>query len=204
MIINAVAFDRPGIVSDLTGIVMDHGGNVGESQASRLGEHYFCLAMVVTVDDIEGLTSRLGSLQDMNATLFKTKSEIDTPPPAAACKWQVARLHEGIHAGLLTTGSYHFSFVFTDSAQFRLEGADNPGIVHTITKALVKHGLSIESLSTDQEVAPHGGTTLFQMTGTASAAAPLAAGFDPQFIKDELATLGDSLNCDVSIEDIKA
>jgi glycine cleavage system transcriptional repressor len=83
-----------------------------------------------------------------------------------------------------------------------LAGADNPGIVHKITSALVKHGLSIEKLGTDKEIAPHGGTVLFKMTGVASAAAPLANGFDIAKIKSELIELGDSLNCDVSMEDV--
>ena len=66
----------------------------------------------------------------------------------------------------------------------------------------MKHGLSIQRLGTDQEIAPYGGTTLFRMTGTASATAPLAASFDADQIKSELRELGDSLNCDVSMEDI--
>lgn len=90
---------------------------------------------------------------------------------------------------------------YPDSAEFTLEGADNPGIVHRITTALAKNGLSIDKMETDQEIAPHGGTMLFKMRGIANAAAPLAAGFDIEAIKKEMAELGDSLNCDVVLED---
>jgi glycine cleavage system transcriptional repressor len=90
----------------------------------------------------------------------------------------------------------------TDSGYLTLEGADNPGIVHKITSALAKHGLSIDKMETDQEIAPYGNTMLFKMQGVATAAAPLASGFDISKIKRDLEALGDSLNCDVALEDV--
>jgi glycine cleavage system transcriptional repressor len=83
-----------------------------------------------------------------------------------------------------------------------LEGADNPGIVHKVTSILSKNGLSIDKMQTSDEIAPHGGTTLFKMRGTAHAYEPVAHGFDAAKIKDELASLGDDLNCDIFMEDI--
>jgi glycine cleavage system transcriptional repressor len=82
-----------------------------------------------------------------------------------------------------------------------LAGADNPGIVHTITSAMASHGLSIERMETGQESAPMGGTTLFRMTGVCHAFDPLPAGFDSDAIRRELQALGDSLNCEVTMED---
>lgn len=84
-----------------------------------------------------------------------------------------------------------------------MEGADHPGIVHKVTSILAKHGLSIDTMETSDDIAPHGGTTLFRMHGIANAAEPLASGFDVKKIKDELQELGDSLNCDVSLEDVE-
>jgi predicted amino acid-binding ACT domain protein len=88
-----------------------------------------------------------------------------------------------------------------DSGEFSLLGADNPGIVHKITSALAAAGLSIDKLETDQEIAPHGGSVLFKMHGTVVAMAPLAKHFDVAKIKADLAELGDSLNCEVTMED---
>jgi len=82
-----------------------------------------------------------------------------------------------------------------------LEGADNPGIVHTITRALADHGLNIDKMTTSQEIAPYGGTVLFTMRGLAIAYEPLPKSFDPAIIREDLRKLGDSLNCDVSMED---
>lgn len=90
---------------------------------------------------------------------------------------------------------------FADIGTFSLEGADHPGIVHTMAAALAKNGLNIDRMHTDQEIAPHGGTSLFTMNATVMAYAPLAAGFDVSKIREELEALGDSLNCDATLED---
>jgi glycine cleavage system transcriptional repressor len=71
-----------------------------------------------------------------------------------------------------------------------------------MTTALAKYGLSIDKMETDQEIAPHGGSMLFKMHGVATASEPLSSGFDISKIKQELQDLGDSLNCDVSLEDV--
>jgi glycine cleavage system transcriptional repressor len=94
------------------------------------------------------------------------------------------------------------SLPFTDSGHFTLEGADHPGIVHKMTAALAKNGLSIDTMETDQEIAPYGAAVLFKMRGVATASAPLANGFDISKIKRELEALGKSFNCDVSLEDV--
>ena len=70
-----------------------------------------------------------------------------------------------------------------------------------MTSALAKHGLSIDKMTTDQEIAPYGGSVLFKMRGVANASAPLATGFDAAKIKDELIDLGDSLNVEVTMEE---
>jgi len=47
-VVNAVGKDRTGIVSELTKLVTDAGGNVGDSQAAKLGSH-FSLMMHLSV-----------------------------------------------------------------------------------------------------------------------------------------------------------
>ena len=39
------------------------------------------------------------------------------------------------------------------------------------------------------------------MNGIATASAPLAAGFDPSKVEDELEALGEAMNCDISLEE---
>jgi hypothetical protein len=108
-------------------------------------------------------------------------------------------------ASLRNSLSLFFIFLrlLLDTGRFSLKGADNPGIIHKVTSILAKNGLSIDRLETSDEIAPHGGTLLFKMKGIAHAYEPLASGFDPNKIKKELAFLGDELNCDIGMDDLK-
>ena len=47
-------------------------------------------------------------------------------------------------------------------------------------------------LQTEEDISPHGGTTLFVMEGVANALEPLPKAFDPEVVRDELEELGDS------------
>lgn len=66
---------------------------------------------------------------------------------------------------------------------------------------LTQNGLSVDKMETSDEIAPHGGTTLFKMQGIANAFEPVATGFDIEDIKQRLTKLGDELNCDIHMED---
>ena len=177
MIINAVGTDRVGIVSDMTKEVIDVGGNVGESQAARLGKHFSLMMLVEVPDDqVDTLQQKLSAMTDLTATACVTDGETSANEPA----------HPAIgYRGQLT-----------------LEGADNPGIVYKVTKILASNGLNIDKMETSDELAVGGSTVLFKMKGVAHAYEPLASGFDVGKIKEELTDLGDSLNCDISLEDM--
>jgi glycine cleavage system regulatory protein len=210
-------------------VIVAAGGNVGESQAARLGSH-FSLMMLVTVPSLhlDDLKESLSGVPDMSAAIFEAHGAGgEKLTPQIACTygsvssrieyarilyrlWRRRQYHNKLqfdrsrsvsHTGVMRNYLVFFLF-FTDSGYFNLEGADNPGIVHKMTTALAKHGLSIDKMETDQEIAPYGGSMLFKMRGVATASAPLSSGFDISKIKRELKDLGDSVNCDVSLEDV--
>mmetsp|Transcript_16260 Transcript_16260/g.46861 ORF Transcript_16260/g.46861 Transcript_16260/m.46861 type:complete len:139 (-) Transcript_16260:87-503(-) len=89
------------------------------------------------------------------------------------------------------------------SGEFSLSGADNLGIVHRLTSALSRNGLSIDKMVTAQEEAPFGGSTLFKVLGVATASEPLSMNFSPDRVRDELESLGEEMNCDVKLEDVE-
>lgn len=182
LIINAVGTDRLGIVSDMTKEVIDVGGNVGESQAAKLGKH-FSLMMLVAVpeDKVGALTVSLKGMRGLTASVCLTDDDA---------------------AGMGMGGAVPSHPAIGYRGQLTLEGADNPGIVHKVTKILSTNGLNIDKMETSDELAPEGGTVLFRMRGIAHAYEPLAAGFNPSKIKQELADLGDALNCDIELEDV--
>jgi len=175
LIVNAVGKDRLGIVSEISKHVTDIGGNVGESQATKLGNH-FSMMMVIQIPSGQKtpLEIQLQTLQGMSTAVFE--------------------------AEMPTTSDYTPRIAY--SGRFELEGANYPGIVASLTTFLTQNGLSVDKLETSDEIAPHGGTTLFKMKGTANAFEPLAAGFDADQIKNDLALLADDLNCDISMEDV--
>eukprot|EP01083_Nonionella_stella_P018886 52529_1 len=172
-VINALGIDRPGIVSDVTKVVTDAGGNVGESRAIRLGGHFSMIVLVsVPVAGRDTLMTSLGAVKDMTMTALQTSD-----PQAVKISPKAAYI-----------------------GNLKLSGADNPGIVHKVTSLISSHGISIDELRTSQEDAPFGGTTLFLMNGVVSAAHPVAQSFDITALRDELKELGNSLNCDITLE----
>jgi len=157
--------------------VIEAGGNVGASQAAKLGK-YFSLMMLVEVpaNEVDSLTTNLQNMNDLSATVHQTKKS-DTAIPMPS------------------------SYTIAYKGRLSLEGADNPGIVHKVTKILSGNGLNIDRMETSDEIAPRGGTVLFRMKGIAHAYEPLSSGFDADKIRNELNQLGDDLNCDIDLID---
>ena len=153
----------------------DAGGNVGESQAAKVGNH-FSLTMLVSVpsDNSESLQYQLQNLSGMNTHCIAS----DVDPNAVQVRPSIAY-----------------------SGRFVLEGADDPGLVHKVTSVLAKNNLSIDSMETADEIAPHGAAQLFKIDGICTAIAPLPKSFDSDAIREELSELGNSLNCDITLED---
>jgi len=176
IVINTVGVDRPGIVADVTRIVTAKGGNVGASQAQLLGGH-FSLMMIVEIaaSDMESLHEQLQTgVEGMSTSCFEA---IDPKKVVLSPRIGFA-------------------------GQFKLSGADNPGIVHKFTSVLARNNLTIGDMKTSHEEAPFGGTELFTMEGRAVAYEPLSSHFDWMKIADELKKLGESMNCDVEFQDV--
>jgi glycine cleavage system regulatory protein len=88
VIINAVASDRVGIVSELTKYVTDVGGNVGESQASRLGSHFSIMMLVhIPENKVVSLVDLLEDVENITASVHMVQSK-ESPISNAeiACK----------------------------------------------------------------------------------------------------------------------
>jgi len=176
IIVNAVGSDRRGIVSDITKIVVDNGGNVGKSQAAKLGSH-FGLSMLISIPkrESEALQASLTSLPGLATSCFVTDD-----PSAVTIAPKIGY-----------------------SGRFTLTGADNPGIVHRVTTIISNHHLHIDKMETSEEDAPFGGTSLFQMECIATAMSPLASGFNAEVIQDDLQNLGNMMNCDITLETLR-
>jgi len=76
LIISAVGSDRTGIVSEISGVITSHGGNVEESRMSRLGSD-FAIIMLVSVapDWVESLEVALQSINELTIISKPTKTQ---------------------------------------------------------------------------------------------------------------------------------
>jgi len=210
LVVNAVGLDRPGIVSDMTKLVTDANGSVGESRALKLGDH-FTLMMLCNVpgENEERLRQVFDQLRDLHITTFKTRDpSVLELHQKVGCKFfflSAPHFYWNEYEILISPLSLLFSLcLFLDEGHFKLSGADNPGIMYKVTSLLAKYGLNISQLKTADEDAPFGGTTLFLMEGIVSLSKDQMVGFNADQVRQELVSLGDSLNCDVTLEDVKS
>ena len=75
-IISAVGSDRPGIVSQISGVITSHGGNIEESRMSRLGSDFAIIMLVsVTQDWVESLKIALQSINELTIICKSTKTK---------------------------------------------------------------------------------------------------------------------------------
>lgn len=116
--VTAIGKDRPGLVAAVTGVLHDRGGNIEDSAMTILGGH-FAIVLLVTTND--------------------KPDELD------------AILHEHLTAFGLTISVSQAALPATTLASTHLlsvYGADKPGIVARVTKALADNGANIVDLET--------------------------------------------------------
>jgi len=134
-VLTAIGTDRVGIVDDISGKVMENGCNIEESKMAVLGRE-FAIIMLVSGTP-EAVASLAGRLLTPAADLGMRIELKKTREPAEAEKGRPY---------LLETSSL-----------------DTPGIVHSVTALLRKHGVNIEDLETETAAAPWTGAPLFRM-----------------------------------------
>ena len=75
LIISAVGSDRPGIVSEISGVITSHGGNVEESRMSKMGSDFAIIMLVsVSPDWDESLKLALQSIADLHISTKLTEA----------------------------------------------------------------------------------------------------------------------------------
>ena len=128
--------DRIGIVEEVTGLLLEHGGNVETSRMVRLGGEFAMLALVSLPAE------QAAGLDQVIATLAAQGYRVTAGPTGQS--------HAQQYAGWLP---------------FRIEvqGTDHEGIIHQIAQHLSQCGINIETMDTGVSRAPMSGTLLFSM-----------------------------------------
>ena len=171
LIISAVGSDRPGIVSELSGTITSHGGNIEKSRMTRLGAD-FTIIMLVTVDPKweESLVVALQAIKELSITTKGT--EANTVIAGENCKD--------------TAG---------ENCQISLSGADNEGIVKVLSKYLEEKSINIIEMDTHISQAPISGSPLFNL----NAAVSIPGEIDERDIQSDLSQIAQELGVEIHL-----
>ncbi|VAW67203.1 Glycine cleavage system transcriptional antiactivator GcvR [hydrothermal vent metagenome] len=135
LVITAIGEDRPGIVNELSRTLLDAGLNIEDSRMSVLGGEFAVMLLV-----------------------SGSSTAINTIEKAAE------HLSESLNLKLLIKATSQPEKTETHSAcTIRVEGMDNPGIVHKLTEYLSRNHINIINMQTSSSHAPHTGTPLFSV-----------------------------------------
>ena len=169
-IMTAFGKDRPGIVADVSGIIYENGCNLEDSSMGILGDE-FTLMLLLT-----------GQGENLENNLYRDIRRLEKEKGISvfirALDYQVAEIKEN---GLIRT--------------IRVEGFDQGGIVHTISKFLSQNSVNIETLSTRTRLTPESGTPLYTMKINAS----FPDGVSVDVIEEGLDRIGNELNVDIEL-----
>ena len=121
-VVTAVGADRPGIVAAVTGVLMEVGGNLEDTEMAVLGGQFAMMLVVAAPDGLErdALEAALAApAADFELVVAVRAIEDDVPASPAGESWTVS-----------------------------VYGADRPGIVHRVASLLAGGGVNIVDLST--------------------------------------------------------
>jgi glycine cleavage system transcriptional repressor len=128
--------DRIGFVEEMTGLLLERGGNVETSRMARLGGEFAILMLVsMPVEQLSGLEHDLESLAARGYKVTTTPAE---------------QTYAEAHPGWLPY-------------RIEVQGADHEGIIHEIARYLSDQGISIEAVDSESTPAPTSGVPLFAM-----------------------------------------
>ena len=125
--VTALGADRPGIIARVTGVLLEHGGNLADSTMTILGGQFAIVLLVDTAAEAEALES---GLAEATADLGLVVAVRPVGP------------------GATSAAPTHMLSVY---------GADRPGIVHAVATALAERSVNVTDLTTrvlegDQQV----------------------------------------------------
>jgi glycine cleavage system regulatory protein len=167
LVLTVIGDDRAGLVEALADAVSAHGGNWEQSQMAELAGQFAGIVVVsVPRERADELRAALGGLDGL--------MEVSAHPGAD----DAARAADG-----------------WPHLRIDLVGTDHPGIVRDVSAVLSRHGLSIESITTERRDAPMSGGQLFE----AHILVRVPPGEDPSDVRDDLERVASEVFVDITI-----
>ncbi|VAW53179.1 Glycine cleavage system transcriptional antiactivator GcvR [hydrothermal vent metagenome] len=173
LVITAIGADRPGIVNDLTEILLKADLNIEDSRMAVLGGE-FAVMLLIT-----------GSDQSIN-TITQQKEALENALNLNLLIKSTQRVNNNDNS----MSESHYNIL--------VEGMDNPGIVHKLTRYLSQQHINIINMQTDSGHAPHTGTPVFAV----NIKVDIPAKQDIEQITNDFTKLCDELNMDVKFNPI--
>ena len=135
LVISAVGADRPGIVNDLSEIILDHDCNIIDSRMIMLGGEFAVLLMISgNWNNVAKLEDKLTNLQKKLGLAITHKRTEERHPKTNLVPYEVE--------------------VIT---------IDHPGIVFQLANFFSTREINIEEVNTNSYSAPHTGTPMFSV-----------------------------------------
>jgi glycine cleavage system transcriptional repressor len=136
LLVSALGRDRPGIVAALTGVLLQHGANLEDSQMTILRGHFAVMLIVAVPEDAD--------TDSLSADLDAVAGELGLG---------ALFLHDVAGVDATSPEPSHIVTVY---------GVDHPGIVHHATKVLAERAVDITDLNT-RIVEEEGEETLYTL-----------------------------------------
>jgi len=135
LVITAIGADHPGIVDDLSRILLDENLNIEDSRMSVLGGEFAIILLV------SGNPQAIKQVQEKQQSLEQTLQLNLLIKPTAG------------RAAAENTIAY----------EIRVNGMDHPGIVNRLAQFLSQHAINIDNLETKSYPAAHTGSPMFSV-----------------------------------------
>ncbi|MCP3849924.1 MAG: glycine cleavage system protein R [Gammaproteobacteria bacterium] len=133
LVISAIGSDRPGIVNELSQLIVNNNGNIDDSRMTVLGGEFAIILLISAPND------ELKTIEE----ILKDNSD-------------------SLKLSIITKQTANDSLT-DKKIPYIVEvlAMDNPGIVYKLTDFFSSREINIQSLQTDRYPAPHTGTQMF-------------------------------------------
>ena len=173
LVISAIGSDRPGIVNELSQLIVKNNGNIDDSRMTVLGGEFAIILLISASDNelktIEQILNQEASSLELNI-ITKLTSD-NTLAESASLERKVPYIVEVL-------------------------AMDNPGIVYKLTDFFSSRNINIQSLQTDRYPAPHTGTQMFAIEMVITVPQTIII----NDLRDDFLDLCEDMNLDASIE----
>ncbi len=133
LVISAIGTDRPGIVNELSQLIVQNNGNIDDSRMTVLGGEF---AIILLISGSKDELSKIEQTLQQEADRLKLNILSKHTRPEGQAEQQLPYVVEVL-------------------------AMDNPGIVYKLADFLSSRNINIQSMQTERYPAPHTGTPMF-------------------------------------------